>query len=245
MRSGSGSVRFADTLRSPLCASCTMRFHLLCVAGMAFMALLAGCREEKKLGIASTVNPRRMATLSTRNVESLISDSGFTKYKILTPLWNVYSEREEPYWDFPEGVYLRQLDKKLQVVATVAADSAKYFTDKKLWQLMGNVEIDQPGRSYFSSQRIFFDDRMRRIYSDTFIHIETPTQILEGMGFESNQDLTQYTVLRPTGLFPVEQVSERGDSNTGGVDNGRPSPASRPDPMQSPVSEGRPTLPGR
>lgn len=178
-------------------------------AAVMLTLFMCGCREETKLDVASRLDPSRMPSLSTRNVETLISDSGHTKYKILTPLWNIYSEGGDPHWDFPEGVYLRQLDRQLKEVAVVVADSAKYFTGRKLWQLMGNVEIDQKGKSYFSSQRIFFDDRGKRIYSDTFIHIETPTQILEGLGFESNQDLTRYTVLRPTGVFPVEQETRR------------------------------------
>lgn len=178
-----------------------------CVMASLLLAtiVVGGCKEERKLDVASKINPKKMPTLSTRNVSSLISDSGVTKYKILTPLWNIYSEENNPYWNFPEGVYLRQVDKNMKVVAVIAADSAKYYTAKRLWELRGNVEIDQKGKTYFATQRVFFDDRNQRIYSDTFIHIETPTQILEGMGFEANQDLTQYTVLRPTGMFPIEQ----------------------------------------
>lgn len=166
-------------------------------------SLLPGCRDDEKLGVVNSVDVKRMPQLSTRNVSTLISDSGYTKYKVVTPLWNVYGGgNSEAYWDFPEGVYLRQLDHSLEVVSTVAADSACYFPSKKLWELYGDVEIDQKDKAYFFSERIFFDDKKKRIYSDTFIHIQTPTQILEGVGFESNENLTQYRVLKPTGMFP-------------------------------------------
>lgn len=174
-------------------------------SGIVVMCLLlavSACKEDDRLG-KTKIDPKTMPTLSTRNVATVISDSGYTKYKVVTPLWNVYNEVETPYWDFPEGVYLRQLDHDMKVVSTVAADSAVYFPGKKLWELYGSVEIDQKEKAYFFSQRIFFDDRNRRIYSDTFIHIKTPTQILEGIGFESNQDMTKYRVLTPTGEFPT------------------------------------------
>ena len=182
-----------------------MRFLPVCVAVMLMVNLFIACREENKLEVAKSVNPKKLPTLSTKNVLTYISDSGFTKFKIVTPLWNVYNETEEPYWDFPEGVYLRQLDHQLEIVATIAADSAKYFTGQKRWELYGNVEIEQKGKTFFSSQRMFFDDRNKQIYSDTFIHIETPTQILEGMGFTSNLEMTRYSVLKPTGVFPMDQ----------------------------------------
>ena len=173
---------------------------------MAFL-LLVGCAEEDKLGVKKGIDAKNRPQLSTRNVATLISDSGYTKYKVLTPLWNIYGgdpkADKEPYWDFPEGVYLRQLDNNLKEVSMVAADSACYFPNKKLWELYGRVEIDQKDKAYFYSDRIFFDDKEKRIYSDAFIHIKTPTQILEGKGFESNMHLTQYRILNPTGVFPA------------------------------------------
>lgn len=183
---------------------------IFCIAGVL---LLAGCREDDRLGVTGNIDSSKMPQLSTRNVSTLISDSGYTKYKVLTPLWNVYSgNNKEPFWDFPEGVYLRQLDHNLEVVSTVAADSACYFPNKKLWELYGDVEIKQEDKAYFFSQRIFFDDRRKLIFSDTFIHIKTPTQILEGVGFESNQSMTKYRVLKPTGMFPTSQLEGENSS---------------------------------
>lgn len=184
-----------------------IRIALSCIIGF-FIFAAVGCKEEDKLRVVASVDAENMPQLSTRNVLTLISDSGYTKYKVVTPLWNIYGGgREEAFWDFPEGVYLRQLDKDLNVISTVAADSACYFPNQKLWELYGDVEIDQKDKAYFYSPTIFFDDRRRRIFSNEFIHIETPDQTLEGLGFESNEDLTVYRVLKPTGIFPRSQLS--------------------------------------
>lgn len=196
--------------------------------------LMAGCGEDDKLGVTGGIDTSKMPQLSTRNVSTLISDSGYTKYKVVTPLWNVYGakQQEEAYWDFPEGVYLRQLDHDLQVVSTVAADSAVYFPNRKLWELYGDVEIDQKDKAYFFSQRIFFDDRKHTIYSDTFIHIKTPTQILEGIGFESNQNMTKYRVVKPTGMFPTKQLDAIDERNDGEEQMEMPSVTTPPNPVR-------------
>ena len=187
-----------------------IRLRIFGVA-LLLVAVMSGCGEEDKLGIKKGIDTRNRPQLSTRNVSTLISDSGYTKYKVLTPLWNVYGgARKEPFWDFPEGVYLRQLDKDLKEVSMVAADSACYFPNKKIWELYGRVEIEQKDKSYFYSDRIFFDDKQKLIYSDAFIHIKTPTQILEGTGFESNMDLTRYRVLKPSGVFPSQMHEPTG-----------------------------------
>ena len=202
---------------------------------MVVLVTLSACKEDDRLGRTS-LDVSHMPTLSTRNVATVISDSGYTKYKVVTPLWNVYNEVKEPYWDFPEGVYLRQLSRDHKVVSSVAADSAVYVPSKKLWKLFGSVEIDQVDKSYFFSERVFFDDRNHKIYSDTFIHIKTPSQILEGIGFESNLDMTQYRVLKPSGVFPSTFAGE------GGGGPGIPSGGAVAIPSMDPMGDQAPEM---
>lgn len=169
--------------------------------------LLTACREEKKVDVAAGLNPARMATMSTRNISTLISDSGVIQYKIVAPLWKVYDEVDTPYWEFPEGLYLQKYDPYFHVIATVAADSARYFKNQRLWRLDGHVEMTKVPKELFLSERLFWDQRNGRIYSDTFIHIENATHVLEGTGFVSNEKLTNYRILNPEGIFPVNRDS--------------------------------------
>lgn len=172
---------------------------------MAVSFILPSCREETKVDIASKLNPARMATMTTVNVSTLISDSGVIQYKIVAPLWKVYDLVDTPYWSFPKGLYLQKYDRFFHVIATVAADSAKYYSRQKLWQLDGNVEMTKAPRDLFLSQQLFWDQDRHQIYSDSFIHIETETQVLEGYGFRSNENLTAYRVVEPQGIFPVKR----------------------------------------
>ena len=176
-----------------------LSFLVVLVAAAFF---LPACREEKKVDVASRLNPERMPTMSTENVSTLISDSGITQYKIVSPLWLVYDNADTPYWSFPKGLYLRKYDPLFRVIATVAADSARYFKNMRLWRLDGNVELTKAPKDLFLTQQLFWDERRQEIYSDSFIHIETTTHVLEGHGFISNDKLTGYRIIRPTGIFP-------------------------------------------
>ncbi len=175
--------------------------------------ILPSCREDKKIDVASRLRPERMPTMSTVNVSTLISDSGITQYKIVSPLWLVYDNADTPYWNFPKGLYLRKYDPLFHVIATVAADSARYFKNQRIWRLDGNVELTKAPKDIFLTQQLFWDERRKQIYSDSFIHIETATHILEGHGFVSNDQLTGYRIIRPTGIFPVDRENLRGGSS--------------------------------
>lgn len=181
--------------------------------GMGLIAVLAGCKDDGKIDV-SKIDMTKMPTMTTRNVSTLISDSGRTQYRIVAPLWEVYDNRENSYWRFPEGLYLRKFDRKMKVIATIAADSAIYFKEKNLWRLDGRVEVTKEPREIFLSQQVFWDQNKGIVYSDSFIHIENATHMMEGYGFTARQDFSGYSIRRPTGIFPVDREKvENGGQN--------------------------------
>lgn len=175
------------------------------VVALALAICVGSCTEETKIDVTKGINPKRMPTMTTHNISTLISDSGVTQYKIVAPVWYVYDEVDTPFWSFPKGLYLQKYDTKFNVIATVAADSAFFYTVQKLWRLEGNVEMEKKPKELFLSPRLFWDQRKQILYSDTFIHIENATHVIEGTGFESNERLTDYRILHPTGIFPVDR----------------------------------------
>ena len=217
MRSGSSNAK------SDKMSLRRVRVNALRVVAMQTVLVLAAgmmhsCREENKIDVAARLNPDRMPTMTTINVSTLISDSGVIQYKIVAPMWRVYDRADTPYWIFPKGLYLQKYDRFFHVIATVAADSAKYFKNQKLWRLDGNVEMTKVPKDLFQSQQLFWDQTRGRIYSDSFIHIQTPTHVLEGIGFESNERLTSYRIIKPQGIFPVnrDEITSPGAGAGGG-----------------------------
>ena len=206
------------------------RIPSLCLIAM-LVALIgaSGCREEKKIDVASRINPKRMATMTTKNVATFISDSGVVQYKIVAPLWTVYDEVDTPYWSFPKGLYLQKYDPYFHVVASVAADSARFFKNEKIWRLDGHVEMTKAPKDLFLTEQLFWDQRRGLLYSDSFIHIETATHVLEGLGFESDDRLNSYRIIKPQGIFPVNRKDF-----SGGEPQPAPSSQSAPSPQVPP-----------
>ena len=169
------------------------------------LSFFVGCKEDQKVDISHSLDASNMPSMSTKNISTLISDSGITQYKIISPLWNIYDEVDTPYWSFPEGLYLQKFDTAYNVIATVAADSAKFFKNERLWKLEGEVEMTKFPNELFLSPRVFWDQRKQQLYSDTFIHIENATHVIEGTGFESDESLNRYRIMHPNGIFPIQK----------------------------------------
>lgn len=163
------------------------------------------CDKGRKVDVAASIHPENMPTMTTKNVSTFISDSGIIQYKIVSPLWYIYDRCDTPFWSFPKGVYMQKFDRNYKVIATVAADSARYFQNQRLWRLDGNVELTRVPQDLFLTQQLFWDEQQHIIYSDSFIHIQTPTHMLEGYGFVSDEKIRDYRILRPSGIFPFSQ----------------------------------------
>ncbi len=114
-------------------------FVLLLVVPLFFHV---SCRKEPKEIVEVRFNPDSTYTMKTLNMTTFISDSGITKYKMVTPECLMFEEAREPYWFFPKGVYAEQFDTLLQVEASVKADTAFYYVKKDM--ITGKDSVSKP-----------------------------------------------------------------------------------------------------
>lgn len=181
---------------------------LLAVAIVALVA--AACSDDHRDTIAISADPETFPTMKTINVSTTISDSGYTRYHITTPLWLMFEEAQEPHWNFPDGMFIVKLDDNMKEDGTFTADTATYFSGKRLWRFDRNVRMRNVNGDRFLTQQLFWDQRGRKLYSDSFIHIERTDRVLEGYGFESNEQMTRYTIKRVSGIFPASEFRGKG-----------------------------------
>lgn len=56
-------------------------------------------------------DPHKVPSLSSFDVTTLISDSGITRYRIKAKEWLMFENAKEPYWLFPQGIYVEKFDE--------------------------------------------------------------------------------------------------------------------------------------
>ncbi len=216
-----------------------MRRLPLIATAIATAATVWSCREERR-SFVPNVDGESVPTMTTLDVNTFISDSGYTRYHITAPIWKMFEDAPEPFWKFPEGIFLEQYDEQMRPAANIVCDSATYHSRRRLWQLDGNVVMVNTLRDSFLTQQLFWDQAKQTVYSDSFIHIVRTDRIIDGYGFESNQEMTAYTVNRPTGIIPVNRP--KSDSqHTANADDSTALPARRTAPVRA--SDRKPAPP--
>lgn len=176
----------------------------IALAMVMFILLSAACSGRKKIVSEAITERDSLPVMETKGVTTLISDSGIIRYRLQAEKWEVFDKKKPPYWAFEEGIYLETFDTLFQMEANIVADTAYYFEKQKLWKLMGNVIIKNLKGEKFNTELLFWDQNTEKVYSDRFIRIEQPDRIITGRGFESNQEMTKYSIHKPEGIFYME-----------------------------------------
>ena len=175
----------------------------IALPAIVVLFFLLSCGNEKKNVESCIEEPDSIPYLSTYGVTTLISDSGRISYKIEAEEWHIYEKRRPKYWAFEKGAYLEKYDDSLRVEATIKSDTAYFFSEKKLWKLIGNVHIkNQKGEKFFTDL-LYWNQEDGSIYSDKYIKIEQQEQITTGIGFRSNQELTNWEILSTEGIYTI------------------------------------------
>lgn len=189
---------------------------IVSIAGcLVLLAMVfSACRKNTPLAQSGETRDRKeLPSMVTDSVMTLISDSGVTRYRIEAPKWLIFDRTEPPCQEFPQGIYLEQFDEDLKVQASLKADYAYYNETAQEWLLRGNVHALNRKGEQFDTPEMRWSQHDHRVYSDTTIHITREKSIIQGVGFNSNEEISKYTILRPTGVFPIndEEETESGE----------------------------------
>ena len=171
----------------------------------AVTALFSSCKDDSTTVVSHPTDPEKVPTMTTSDVETIISDSGVTRYQIAAPLWNMFEEAKEPHWTFPKGVKCEELDDNFNPMTSIQCDSAYFDKNNSLWILTGNVRITNVNNDLILTDQMTWDQRNHQMYSDAFIHIEKQGRIIEGYGYVSNERLTTYQLRQVEAIFPIDE----------------------------------------
>ncbi len=166
---------------------------------------LAGCKDPVTSVVSHATDPERVPTMTSHDVQTVISDDGRTRYRITTKSWLMFEQAREPFWVFPDGVKAEELDSAFKTVTSIECDSAHYDEHKHLWDLNGHVHITNTDGDVIMTDQLFWDQNEHLLYGEAFIHIERQGRVIEGYGYKSNERFTTYTLRDVEAIFPIDE----------------------------------------
>ena len=117
------------------------RYLAVALSLMGSAILLFSC--EKKTVVTESPNLETLMTEYSENMSIAMSENGNKSYYFETPLIEGYAMARDPYREFRKGIKITMFedDSSQSVSATLVANYAIFYEDRKLWEAKGDVKV--------------------------------------------------------------------------------------------------------
>lgn len=162
--------------------------------------LISGCRERTAVTTVKNDPFLRSPTHVSYNLEILLSDSSFVRAKILSDVGRVYEDLQQTV--LVGNVRVAFFRKRSDVIAArLSCDSVVIDDRTRDMVAFGSVVVvSDSTQTTLRTTQLTWTHAAQRVRSDKPVRIETPTEQIDGIGFESDQYLTDYRIFRVRGV---------------------------------------------
>ena len=165
--------------------------------------LFYGC-ENNIEKIKAFSSPENLPLQEATNFQTLFTDSGEVRFSLKAPKLLRYETDGKPFVEFPEGIELIKYDDNQNIISSITADYAKQFPSEDKWEAKNNVVATNLDGDTLKTEHLIWEEKAEIIYTEEFVKIIRPDQIITGIGFESDQTLENWRIKNPKGTIYVE-----------------------------------------
>ena len=200
-------------------------------------------------------NAENMMTEYSENLSIVMSENGLKSYHFETPLMEGYTLARDPYREFRKGIKITMFeeDSTSNDAATLTANYAIFYENRKLWEAKGDVVVIQTNGRRLYTQQLFWNQSTHRIYSNVDSRIVDGDEMTDCEGFESDEEMTQWKYRKLKGVTYFTMSEDGGvKSDSTKVDNtsskkepakSTARPATKPKTANKPKAGQRPKTP--
>lgn len=141
---------------------------------------------------------------TAENINTKHTDSGRLTVILISPKMVNFTNREFPYYDFPEGIDLTLFDDNANK-NRVISDQALLYEQTDLIDLRGNVVLTTSTNDTLFTEQLFFDQKKEWLFTNHPVKFRTKDYITNGNGFDSNRNFTNAQVLEVNGRIFIDE----------------------------------------
>jgi len=176
------------------------------IAIILMTAMLFSC--ENDLGTVNIITSKDNTPFEiSKNVKLYYSENSRVKVLLKTPLLERYLG-ERPYLEMTKGIEVYFYDSLMRVNSQLTANYAISYENDKITEARNNVIVINEKHEQLNTEYLIWDQNKATIYSNVFVKITTPDEILMGEGFESDERFEKWHIKMPKGSFTLKDEAD-------------------------------------
>lgn len=173
------------------------RLCILTLLCAAWSMVFSGCEEKIKPSALGGLSSASMPSQESWNTTVTFTDSGIVKAVLKTGHLSMFENSRTTLLD--SNVHVDFFDEYGKHSSVLTARSGKVDEAMNNLEAEGNVVVVSDSGVVVRTEKMKWDNARQRILSDEFVRITSPTERLQGHGFESDQNLRNYKIFHVTG----------------------------------------------
>ena len=150
-----------------------------------------------------TIDPLTIPTHEIWDFSMAFTDSTRLRALLKSGKAKVFESRNETLLD--SGVYVQFMNNASKPAGYLTSKTATINEQTRDMVARGNVYVQSDStNTTLTTQSLMWKEQSRQLYTKDRIHIETPTEIIDGYGMESDIWLKNYRIFKVSGTKIIQ-----------------------------------------
>lgn len=179
----------------------SLKVTVICLAG------LISCSDDSTRKISTEFISSDYPTTQMWNMTTTITDSGKVTSLIKAGYVSKFNRTEEKITHLDSGLYVEFYDGSSGKRTSVLTANRGIINDlTNDMEAFDRVKVVSSDNTILESEYLKWTETTQLVSSDKFVTITTPSEILQGTGFESDKQLKFYKIFKASGRAEVEKT---------------------------------------
>ncbi|HEX5626289.1 MAG TPA: LPS export ABC transporter periplasmic protein LptC [Saprospiraceae bacterium] len=179
--------------------------------------MLWSCDEFRKTEISQEQATAMLGKEFLEDVDIIYSDSAKIEIRIKAPQMIRYTAAGMEKEEFPKGFQAVFYDDQSQVLNTLASKYAIRVRKEGKTYMRDSVVFTSINQEILKTSELIWDETFGKIVTDKFVRIIRKDEMIQGYGFETDQNFKTGTIKAIDAIIPSEKLyREDGKSGNSG-----------------------------
>ena len=174
------------------------------VAAFLITFLIAGCKNDPK-EIDALISKRSIQEDKADEVTIIYSEHGKSRIRMFATEFIRNEIAKPPYVDMRKGLKVEFFDDSMKIESTLTAQYARWYEGKGNVLIRDSVVVVNKKGETLRTEELIWNQNVKKFYTEKFVRINTPDQVMYGDGLEANEDFTWYRIKNPKGTVRVNK----------------------------------------
>jgi LPS export ABC transporter protein LptC len=165
--------------------------------------LVSGCVTDLE-EVERVTSDEHLPVQTTSNSRITYTDSGRVKFVIEAGFIERYPDEDRPVDRFSHGIKVLSYNNLGTLESELTAERASNYPDENIMIARDSVILRSKEGKMLNTEELTWNEAEARIYTDKFVKITTPTEILYGDGLEASEDFSSYEILNIKGRIIID-----------------------------------------